>query len=76
MFLKLIFSIHNQFLIFLCEKVIKTITVHEMGVTTYYFDVLRLMLVYILGENSFCSFIWFLLECFGCYNFSISIFLP
>ena len=28
-----------------------------MGVTTYYFDVLRLMLEYILGENYFCSVI-------------------
>ena len=47
-----------------------------MSVTTYYFDVLRLTVEYILGENSFCSVILFLLKCFGCYNFSISIFLP
>ena len=31
MLLKLIFSIYNQFLVFLCEKVIKTMTVHENG---------------------------------------------
>ena len=31
MFLKLIFSIYYQFLVFLCEKVIKTMTVHENG---------------------------------------------
>ena len=29
----------------------------KMGVTIYYFDVLRLMLEYILGENYFCSVI-------------------
>ena len=29
----------------------------KMGVTTYYFDVLTLMLEYILGENSFFSII-------------------
>ena len=29
----------------------------KMGVATYSFDVLRLMLEYILGENSFCSVI-------------------
>ena len=29
----------------------------KMGVPIYYFDVLRLMLEYILGENYFCSVI-------------------
>ena len=31
MILKLILSIYNQFLVFLYEKVIETITVHEDG---------------------------------------------
>ena len=38
----------------------------KMNVTTFYFDVLRLMLKYILGENYFPSVISFLFECFGC----------
>ena len=58
MFLKLVF----EYLLFLIEKV----TDGEMCVATYYFDVLRLMLEYILEENYFRSVIWFLLECFGC----------
>ena len=29
----------------------------KLGVSTYYFDVLRLMLEYALGENYFCSVI-------------------
>ena len=29
----------------------------KLGVSTYYFDVLRLMLEYVLGENYFCSVI-------------------
>ena len=29
MILKLIFSVYNQFLVVLCEKVIKTIAIHE-----------------------------------------------
>ena len=35
----------------------ETVTVHENGLITYYFNVLRLMLEYVLGEKSFCSVI-------------------
>ena len=37
MLLKLSFSIYDQFLIFLCEKVIETITVYENGCSNVLF---------------------------------------
>ena len=44
MILKLIFQYLINFWILLFEKVIETIAVHEIGVATYYLDVLRLLL--------------------------------
>ena len=48
----------------------------EIRVAKYYFDVLRLIIEYILGENSFYLVDWFSFKWFGCWNFNILIFLP
>ena len=55
MFLELIF----QYLMFSSEMVKEIITVLENGFDNLFLDVLRLVREYVLGENAFCSVIWF-----------------